>query len=111
MKKKDLKRENGKIKYRGQTFPGLNKPIKATQKGKKLQVLASKGDEVKLVAFGAKGYKHNYSKAAKKDYLTRSAGIRDKGGRLTKDDPFSANYWSRKILWRKNAKPDGKAAT
>jgi len=107
MKKKNLKRKNGKIEYRGTTFPGLNKPVKATQKGKKYQVLASKGDEVKLVAFGAKGYEHNYSKEAKRNYLTRSAGIRDGSGKLTKDDPFSANYWSRKFLWPQNKKADG----
>ena len=31
--------------------------------------------------------------------LARSGGIRDKSGRLTKNNKNSANYWSRKILW------------
>jgi hypothetical protein len=31
--------------------------------------------------------------------MKRSAGIRDKEGRLTKDNPGSANYWARKVLW------------
>lgn len=64
-------------------------------------VLAKKGDEVKLVHFGQKGYQHNYSPEAKQNYLTRSAGIRNKSGELTKDDPFSPNYWARKVLWPK----------
>lgn len=35
----------------------------------------------------------------RKNYLTRSAGIKRKDGTLTKDDPTSANFHSRKILW------------
>jgi len=36
---------------------------------------------------------HNYSPAARKSYLARSAGIKGK------DSKLSANYWSRKVLW------------
>lgn len=32
-------------------------------------------------------------------YLRRSAAIRNKRGQLTKDDPRSANFWSRRYLW------------
>jgi hypothetical protein len=67
-------------------------------------VLAKSGDSVKLIHFGHKGYEHNYSPEAKKNYLTRSAGITDKDGNLTKDNKLSANYWARRILW-----PAGKA--
>lgn len=35
----------------------------------------------------------------RKNYLTRSAGIKNKSGKLTKDDPNSPNYHSRRILW------------
>jgi hypothetical protein len=41
---------------------------------------------------------HN-DKARRKNYLTRSAGIKRKNGTLTKDDPLSPNYHSRRILW------------
>ena len=41
---------------------------------------------------------HNDEKR-RKNYLTRSAGIKRKDGTLTKDDPTSANFHSRKILW------------
>lgn len=95
---------SGGIKYRGETFPGYNKP-KAAPKGSKhkKRVLAKKGDKVKVVNFGARGYKHNYSAKAKKSYLARSSGIKGK------DDKFSANYWSRRELWPKNQKADGSA--
>lgn len=35
----------------------------------------------------------------KLNYLSRSAGILNKQGALTKDDPLSPNYWARRILW------------
>lgn len=35
----------------------------------------------------------------KRNYLTRSDGILNKQGLKTKDDPLSANYWARRILW------------
>ncbi|MFA5250694.1 MAG: hypothetical protein WC371_04750 [Parachlamydiales bacterium] len=97
-----LKKERGQYLYRGQKW-SLNRPRPSTSKHKKMMVLASKklnGEtRVRLIHFGALGYGHNYSVRAKKNYLKRSAGIRNKSGRLTKDDPWSANYWSRKVLW------------
>ena len=41
---------------------------------------------------------HNAPKR-RKNYLTRTAGIKDKSGKLTKDDPKSPNYHARRILW------------
>jgi hypothetical protein len=41
------------IEYRGKTFAGYNKPRKSWIKGKKKAVLAKKGDEVKLIHYGA----------------------------------------------------------
>jgi hypothetical protein len=38
-------------------------------------------------------------KKRRKNYLTRSAGIRGKDGKLTKDDPLSPNYHARRVLW------------
>ena len=98
----ELKRVGKKYKYHDHLF-SLNKPIKSTAKGKKMMVLATKtvrGERrAKLIHFGALGYGHNYSKKAKKNYLTRSAAIRNKKGQLTCSDRWSANYWARKILW------------
>ena len=85
---KDVKRlPSGKIEYRGETYPGFNKPKRNTGSDKHKQVvLAKKGDEIKVVKFGHKDYGHNYSAEARKNYLERSAGIRDGSGNLTKEE-------------------------
>lgn len=89
----------GRVKYRGRWFV-IDKPVTSTRKDKKKMVLASKGGCLKLVHFGDPAYRHNYSEAARENYLKRSAGIRDGEGNLTKNNKHSANYWARKILWK-----------
>jgi hypothetical protein len=83
------------------TCSKLNRPVKSDRPNKKYVVCAKDKytGEVKKIHFGQKPYKHNYSEKAWRSYMKRSAGIRDKYGRLTKDNPGSANYWARKILW------------
>jgi hypothetical protein len=97
-----LKKVGSKYMYRGRLW-SLNKPIKSSSKNKKMMVLATKTvngkKRGKVVHFGQKGYGHNYSEKAKESYLARSANIRNKSGKLTKNDKWSANYWARKILW------------
>ncbi len=89
-------------KYKGQTVE-LRKPKKipgVTPPGKKLTVYVRDDEgEVRQIHFGDSEYRHNYSEKARKSYLARSAGIRDGDGNLTKDDPTSANFWSRRVLW------------
>lgn len=97
----------GGLSYRGKTFSGFNKPKPSDRPGKKKMVLAKSGDKIKLVHYGAEGYKHNYSSKAKKSYLARSGGIRKKDGSLASQDKLSANFWSRKDLWPARSKPDG----
>jgi hypothetical protein len=103
MKANDVKREGGKIVYRGHEFEGFNKPKDAPKGDKhKKVVLAKKGDEVKLVRFGLRGmqdFTQHKDSERRKNYLARSAGIKDKSGKPTKDDKFSANYWARTVLW------------
>ena len=79
----------------------LNTPYPSTRKDKKLMVLVKnpKTGRLKKIHFGDKKYKHNHSKKARSNYLKRSAGIKDKNGRLTKDNKMSSNYWARKVLW------------
>jgi hypothetical protein len=103
LKASRVKREGGKLIYRGHSFDGFNKP-KAAPSGspKKKMVLAKKGDEVKLVQYGQKGYEdftQHKNPERRKNYLARSAGIKDKNGNPTKDDKFSPNYWARRDLW------------
>lgn len=59
---------------------------------KKVVKACSDGKE-KLIKFGHRDYKHNYSNKARKSYCARSGGIKDGKGKM------SANYWSRKVLW------------
>jgi hypothetical protein len=103
VKASNVKREGGKVVYRGHEFPGFNKPVNAPAGAKeKKMVLAKKGDEVKLVRFGLRGmedYTQHRDPDRRKNYLARSAGIKDKNGNPTKDDVFSANHWARKVLW------------
>ncbi|NQW93623.1 MAG: hypothetical protein HQ446_06255 [Polaromonas sp.] len=103
MKASNIKREGGKLVYRGQEFEGFNKPKDAPEgSSKKKVVLAKKGDEVKLVGFGLRGmqdFTQHKDAERRKNYLARSAGIKDKSGNPTKDDVFSANHWARKTLW------------
>lgn len=109
-----LKKRGNKYLYRGRLWT-LNKPVRSTAKGKKMMVLATKtinGERrVKIVHFGALGYGHNYSEKAKKSYLARSAGIRNKKGELTMNDKWSPNHWARKILWPKNRRATGPKTT
>lgn len=99
-KASDAKRTSKGLEYRGETYPGFNKPKTnpGSSKHKKV-VLAKKGDEIKVVKFGHRDYGNNYSAEARKNYLARSAGITDGSGNPTKNDKFSPNYWSRKVLW------------
>lgn len=103
MKASNIKREGGKLQYRGHEFEGFNKPKEAPKGDKhKKVVLAKKGDEVKLVKFGLRGmedFTQHKDPERRKNYLARSAGIKDKSGKPTKDDKFSPNFWSRKVLW------------
>ena len=88
-----------------------NKPVSANDGKHKKVVLASKivdgKKKYKVIRFGAISYGHNYSPEARKNYLARSGGIKNKSGQLTKDDKFSANWWSRRNLWSRNTKPSG----
>ena len=67
--------------------------VKASDRaGKKKMVKACANGKEKLIHFGAKGYGHNYSAAARKSFRARH-----KCGTAT--NKFSARYWACKKLW------------
>jgi len=74
------------------TKMSCNKPMKSDRSGKKKMVKACVGDEEKLIHYGAKGYGHNYSKAARKSFRARHKCD-------TANDKLSARYWACKDLW------------
>lgn len=76
----------------------LYKPVKSERKNKKFKVLTKTG----IIHFGDSRYKdftQHKDKKRRENYCKRSAGIRDKKGKLTKNNKESANYYSRKFLW------------
>ena len=69
-----------------------NKPKKSDRKGKKKMVKACEGGKEKLIHFGASGYGHNYSAAARKSFKARHKC----GSAKSK---LTARYWACKNLW------------
>ena len=65
-----------------------NKPMKSDRPGKKKMVKACSGGQEKLIHFGAKGYGHNYSSAARKSFRARHKCDTNPPDKLT------ARYWS-----------------
>ena len=79
---------SGRLKYRGETFAGYNKPKRSVKGGKKSVVLAKKGTEVKLVRFG------DANMSIKKDQPARRKSFRARHNCDTAKDKFTARYWS-----------------
>lgn len=81
----------------------LYQPFKYKGKGNaKFSVYVMKDGKKRLINFGDKRYedfRQHKDEKRRKSYLSRSAGIRNKEGKLTANDKNSANYWSRKVLW------------
>lgn len=69
-----------------------NKPMKSDRKGKKKMVKACQGGKEKLIHFGATGYGHNYSAAARKSFRARHKCS-------TAKNKLTARYWACKNLW------------
>lgn len=80
----------------------LYKPVHSDKKGKKGMVYVMKDGKKRLIHFGdssMKDFTQHKDEKRRKSYLARSGGIRNKEGKLTKNDKNSANYWSRKVNW------------
>jgi len=69
-----------------------NKPTKSDRAGKKKMVKACANVKEKLIHFGASGYGHNYSAAAKKSFKARHKCSSAK-------NKLTARYWACKNLW------------
>jgi hypothetical protein len=55
-----------------------------------------------IVRFGNRDYQdytQHKDEYRRLNYLSRSGGIHDKAGNLTKDDSLSPNFWARRVLW------------
>ena len=94
--------DNGNIKYRGQEFPGFNKPIKDSG-DKQGKVLVKDGEEIKIVRFGDPSMPDNQSVEQNDKFYARF------GNQSGMNDKTSALYWSARWLWPKG-KMKGKGA-
>ncbi len=79
---------SGRLKYRGVTFSGYNKPRRQVQGNKQNVVLAKKGNEVKMVRFGDANMRNRSSEPK------RRANFRARHNCSTAKDRFTARYWS-----------------
>ena len=79
----------------------LQHPYPSTRKDKKLMIYIKnpRTKRINTIHFGQRNSKTIHSNKEIKRYRAISENIRNKKGRLTKNDKFSANYWTRKILW------------
>lgn len=86
---------------------------KSSRKHKKYHVSFTLNGKKHTLDFGDKRYEqyrdstplnlyshlNHGNKKRRENYLSRSAGIRDSSGKLTKNNPLSPNYWSIRYLW------------
>ena len=79
---------SGKLSYRGETFPGYNKPKRTPGKKKKSAVLAKVGKTVRIVRFG------DPNMSIKKDQPARKKSFRARHNCDEAKDKLSAKYWS-----------------
>lgn len=104
---KDKKKRNlgaKTVTYNGVKYKlSASKPSTVKNKKRYRLVTNTSTGQTKKVNYGHSSYQ-NYgsghrSVRRRNNYLTRSAGIRNKQGELTKDNPMSSNYLSRTDLW------------
>ena len=69
-----------------------NRPVPSDRPGKKKMVKACANGQEKLIHFGAEGYGHNYSAAARKSFRARHSCD-------TASNKLSARHWACKNLW------------
>jgi hypothetical protein len=69
-----------------------NRPVASDRPGKKKMVKACSNGEEKLLHFGAKGYKSNYSAEARKNFKSRHNCD-------SANDKMTPRYWACKALW------------
>lgn len=101
-----MKREN-KIKLKCFVlYMEIGKPIKSEKINKKLKVLTP---NKKIIHFGdskMQDFTQHKDKNRQTNYCKRASGIKNKKGKLTKNDKESANYYSLRHLWSCDKRKD-----
>ena len=76
-----------------------NKPRRSIKEGKKKMVKACQGGKSKIIHYGASGFGHNISDAARKSFRARHGCDKP----ATKANKLSARYWACTDLWSKSS--------
>jgi hypothetical protein len=101
-------RVSGGILYRGEKFRALGWAghKKAKSPKKKWRLLAKKTvagqPKYKIVEGGAKGmqdFRQHKNPKRRKSFRARAGAIKNKSGKLTKNDKFSPNYYNMRNTW------------
>lgn len=94
-----------RVKYEGKTYyatPAKRSKAKNKKFTRTIMWEENGKKKKKTLNYGHSGYDsfevHGDAKR-RKNFRTRSAGIRDGSGKLTKDNPLSNNYWNRRDSW------------
>lgn len=75
------------------------KILKSWRKHKKYAVILSDNTTIHFGDTRFKDFRSHGDKTKQFKYLSRASKIRDKNGRLTINNPKSANYWAARVLW------------
>ena len=95
-KKSGIKRVKGGVMYRGEKFPGLNKPKRAPKGSKKkYRVLAHQNGKYRVVSFGARGDKDFLQHKNRK----RRANFKSRHNCDQKKNKLTAGYWACNYNW------------
>lgn len=80
----------------------LYRPYKSDKSNKKGMVYVMKNGSKKIIYFGdsnMQDFTQHHDEKRNKNYCSRSGGITNAEGNLTKNNKNSANYWARSCLW------------
>jgi len=76
-----------------------NKPIKSNRKNKKFSVISPKGKQIHYGDTRYKDFTQHGDKKRQASYCKRAAGITNKKGQKTFNNPETANYYAYRHLW------------
>ena len=92
----------------GEAFRKLQKKAKrlgaksldySKQKSKKYVVETESGKKINFGSIKYEDFLIHKDEGRRQKYLNRTKNIKNKDGELTFNNPESANYWSRHLLW------------
>lgn len=88
------------VKYRGETFKGVNKPKRTPKHPTKSHaVLAKEGNKQKLIRFGQQGVSGAGSSPKTAKQKARQSSFKARHAKNISKGKMSAAYWADKVKW------------